>query len=406
MKKIIAVIIFFSIIFSFSAYAEEHEPLFNKVNVHINVVPNGADKGQLHMLRYRFDLYDGSSNELLDTRIIEMTSADNATPTYFDLSFNTPEYEIGKVFILHMSQGDAEITFDSKTGAYFLLHTYSTPNANASSLIYCNSFYMELRPAPARVVNLYLDGEKRTDLALYTYPQGILISAKALSALGISSSTAADGGIFLSKANVSLLLYPDQLCAYKNSKAFNLSLAPTIINGEPYVPVGDTAALFGCKTDYSDDGCTLNLSLGYSSIGRTNDEERLISLGKKSDTNYLIWVSKSEYSVRIYKGGEGSWHRINSFPCAIGAPSTPTCEGTYKYYQYQTRWEYPTYYVGPIMRFNGGYAIHSTLLRYNGTNADNRVGVKISHGCVRVRPEGINWMAKNIPLYTTVYITP
>ena len=57
------------------------------------------------------------------------------------------------------------------------------------------------------------------------------------------------------------------------------------------------------------------------------------------------------------------------------------------------------------MRFNGGYAIHSTLLYPNGTPKDNRVGVKISHGCIRLRPDDINWMFYYVPLKTTIHIT-
>ncbi|MGN1097386.1 MAG: L,D-transpeptidase, partial [Clostridia bacterium] len=135
------------------------------------------------------------------------------------------------------------------------------------------------------------------------------------------------------------------------------------------------------------------------------DEKLINSRGISSDTEYLVWVSKSEYTVRVYRGSEGNWKKINSFLCAIGAPSSPTCEGVYKYYQRQSRWEYPNYYCGPIMRFNGGFAIHSTLLRYNGTDYDGRVGARISHGCVRVRPENINWLAETVPLYSTIYIT-
>ena len=165
------------------------------------------------------------------------------------------------------------------------------------------------------------------------------------------------------------------------------------------------ASVFGCGIDYSDDGCTLSLSLGYASAGQNAAEKLMNGKGITSDTNYLIWVSKGEYTVRVFKGQRGGWHQINSFPCAIGAPATPTVEGVFKYYQYQSRWEYPTYYVGPIMRFYGGYAIHSTLLRYSGANADARVGVRISHGCVRVRPENIKWLTDTIPLQTTIYVT-
>ena len=57
------------------------------------------------------------------------------------------------------------------------------------------------------------------------------------------------------------------------------------------------------------------------------------------------------------------------------------------------------------MRFYRGYALHSTLLRYDGSDADARLGKKISHGCVRLAPESINWMVDNVPLYTKIYVT-
>lgn len=128
--------------------------------------------------------------------------------------------------------------------------------------------------------------------------------------------------------------------------------------------------------------------------------------GVASKTNYLIWVSKKDYKVSVFLGSKGNWQYVQSFDCAIGAPSTPTITGQFEYYMYQPRWTYDTYYVGPVMRFaKGGYAMHSTLLRYNGTPADGRLRMKISHGCIRLAPNSINWLADYIPLTTRVYIT-
>ena len=68
---------------------------------------------------------------------------------------------------------------------------------------------------------------------------------------------------------------------------------------------------------------------------------------------------------------------------ALGAWNTPTITGQFEYIE-RTEWDYPSYYVGPVLRFYNGYALHSTLLYYNGTEYDGRVGVNISHGCVRL----------------------
>lgn len=130
------------------------------------------------------------------------------------------------------------------------------------------------------------------------------------------------------------------------------------------------------------------------------------SSGVNSKTDYFIWISKSDFKVAVLLSSEGNWRYVKSFDCSIGAPSTPTITGQFEYFMYQSKWLYDTYYVGPIMRFAPkGYAIHSTLLRYNGTPADGRLRMRISHGCVRVAPENINWLVDYIPIGTRVYIT-
>lgn len=124
-----------------------------------------------------------------------------------------------------------------------------------------------------------------------------------------------------------------------------------------------------------------------------------------SDTDYLIWVSKKNYKVSIYLRENDEWDCIKVVPCSIGAPDSPTIIGQYKYHQYQNKWQYDGYYVGPIMRFYGGYAIHSTLVNNDGTDRDGRVGKMISHGCVRVRPDDIRWLTDYVPIGTKIYIT-
>ncbi len=125
-----------------------------------------------------------------------------------------------------------------------------------------------------------------------------------------------------------------------------------------------------------------------------------------SKTDYLIWISKSDYRVTLLKKGENGWVYRDSFKCTIGAPSTPTITGQFEYHQYQPKWYYDDFWCGPVMRFYGGYALHSTLIRYDGTAYDSRLGVMASHGCVRLAPEAINWLASITPMYTAVVVTP
>lgn len=134
-------------------------------------------------------------------------------------------------------------------------------------------------------------------------------------------------------------------------------------------------------------------------------EKHVNDLAVWSNTPYLIWVSKANYTVNVFYRDNGRWNLTNEFPCSIGAPSSPTVTGQFIYHQKQSKWQYDGYYVGPIMRFYHGYALHSTLVYNNGQDKDPRVGKKISHGCVRLRPSDINWLAETIPLDTKVYIT-
>ncbi len=135
-------------------------------------------------------------------------------------------------------------------------------------------------------------------------------------------------------------------------------------------------------------------------------EKTINDSGLDSKTDFFIWVSKKDFTVNVLTGSKGNWEYLTSFPCSIGAPETPTITGVFEYFQYQEKWNYAKYYCAPIMRFAPkGYAMHSTLIKYDGTPYDDRLGLEISHGCVRIAPENIRWLADNMPLYTRVYIT-
>lgn len=130
------------------------------------------------------------------------------------------------------------------------------------------------------------------------------------------------------------------------------------------------------------------------------------SRGIGSPTDYMIWVSKANFTVTIFeRNEEDAWDCLRIMPCSIGAPGTPTVTGQFQYYQYQNKWDYGSYYCGPVMRFYGGYALHSVLVNNNGTFRDGRIGMMISHGCVRMLPEDIQWLTEITPLKTKVYVT-
>ena len=126
-----------------------------------------------------------------------------------------------------------------------------------------------------------------------------------------------------------------------------------------------------------------------------------------SPTNYLILIDKSTFTVAIYERGGGSWVRVESFGCTIGAPGHDTIEGVFhvqgrRYYfdSYGVRCFYAT-------GFCGDYMIHSTL--YNklptpSSPCDSRIGQALSHGCVRVELSNAEWIYNHIPGGTTVVV--
>ena len=181
--------------------------------------------------------------------------------------------------------------------------------------------------------------------------------------------------------------------------------ATVYIEGSLFVPVRTLAESFNSSLDVLDFDDHLDIIIGESPMVKEYRNRTPVNKnGITSRTNYLVWVSKHEYKVRVYQGSQYNWELQKEFPCALGAWNTPTITGQFEYIE-RTEWDYPSYYVGPVLRFYNGYALHSTLLYYNGTEYDGRVGVNISHGCVRLHPSDINWIANTIPFYTRIYIT-
>ena len=127
-------------------------------------------------------------------------------------------------------------------------------------------------------------------------------------------------------------------------------------------------------------------------------------MGYSSDTPYLIWISKSVQRVNIFYGSRGNWQLIRTCVVGTGAPSSPTPSGVFKVTGRQEGWYTPSYTVKPVVRFKGGgYAFHSRLY-WPGTNTlkDSSIGFPVSHGCVRMYDEDVQWIYDNIPTKTTV----
>ncbi len=215
--------------------------------------------------------------------------------------------------------------------------------------------------------------------------------------------------------------YNSVVCEIGDDQAiFNMDTAYATIFGEDlylpricefidetaYVPVRPLAEAFGSSIETFDFGDHIDVCLGASEkVREYRNKIPVNKWGISSRTNYLVWIDKSDYRVRVYTGSQYKWEEAASFSCAIGAPGSPTPTGSYEYQYRMDGWYYNGYYVGPCLVFYGNYALHSTLLGYNGVPYDNRTGVMISHGCIRLKKPDIDWIAARLPYKSRVYIT-
>lgn len=327
------------------------------------------------------------------------------------LHFSTPDYVLGQSFKLRFVGGLNWLQFYDTTyypGGVFYIQTYSYTD-DSGQHITGNTFTMTGDPQYTRSVVVYNE-YGMMDLA----PDARLIDGvtyvpvrQVAESLGLNVRY--DG--YYNSVAVSI---GDRVVAYNIGSPITnyfgedrmMNGSTRSIDGYVFVPVRSLADAFETGIQVLDFVDHFDVILGKSQVVQNYYDSFYVNqMGIGSKTNYLIWVSKSEYKVRAYRGQQYTWTPIAEFTCAIGAPETPTITGQFDYFSRETAWDYGTYYVGPIMRFYNGYALHSTLLYYGGGEYDGRVGVQISHGCVRLHPDDINWLVDNIPLYSRVWVT-
>lgn len=123
-----------------------------------------------------------------------------------------------------------------------------------------------------------------------------------------------------------------------------------------------------------------------------------------SPTPYLLMVNRSTHKVGVFQRGAGGWEFVHYWDCGDGAPGTPTVEGVFsvgsKGYYFDSGSARCYWYT----QFRGNYLFHSVLYNKNGTLMDGRVGMALSHGCVRLLIENAKWIYDTIPGGTTVVV--
>jgi len=254
---------------------------------------------------------------------------------------------------------------------------------------------------------------------LYVFSKGIVLSSfpvfengtlmlpirEFLSYLGANDfSVDAENQVTITYGKNIVAMHLDSTKANFNHEDTELSASPFLIGDVVYAPAEAVCKALGFTFKSDIDGSAMSV---YADLPENElaSEKHVNSKDLPSETPYLIWVNKSKYTVYVFLGKDKNWREVYSCKCAIGAPDSPTVTGVFKYISRESRWTYDKFYVGPVMRFYGSYAIHSTLLKFDGSDYNNAVGVKNSHGCVRVRPAELSWLISYVPLKTTVYVS-
>ena len=123
-----------------------------------------------------------------------------------------------------------------------------------------------------------------------------------------------------------------------------------------------------------------------------------------SSTGWLVLVNLSTCHVGVFTGGQGSWGYVNYMLCSPGADSSPTVTGEYtiNYHLNSFGSGYTCWYAS---QFYGGYMFHSVLYEPGSMSdiQDGRLGMHLSHGCVRLALEDARWIYYEVPVGTTVY---
>lgn len=133
-----------------------------------------------------------------------------------------------------------------------------------------------------------------------------------------------------------------------------------------------------------------------------NDKRMSLS----SATDYMIIVDTSINATCIYKKHEGKWAVYKYFRCTTGAPNTPTVKGEYTVGIKGVSFSGANYTCWYYTQISGNYLFHSVLYQRDSLTSfvDARIGMNLSHGCVRLPIEKSKWIYDNIPTSTKVFI--
>ena len=176
--------------------------------------------------------------------------------------------------------------------------------------------------------------------------------------------------------------------------------------GDDYYKKSEEEVLAMVTSTYAGD---YTLEWAESHDYEAEDKETWVNAkGYSSTSQYLLWINLTYQRVNVFQGSQGNWKLINTYIVGTGAPGMGTPVGVYTIFgRSPYGWTTSTYNVRPVVNFKvgSGYAFHSRL--YDpGHNylTSTAIGYPVSHGCVRMYDEDVQWIYDNVPNGTTVVV--
>lgn len=125
-----------------------------------------------------------------------------------------------------------------------------------------------------------------------------------------------------------------------------------------------------------------------------------------SKTDFLLWVDLSRTRLYVLEYADEGWQLNSSLPCTVGDAAHPTPSGRFEIsYKSASIGKEDLYLCRYALCFYGGYMLHSVLFDWGGTEVlDGRMGMRLSHGCIRLRHEDSRRLYETIPIGTTVFV--
>ena len=220
------------------------------------------------------------------------------------------------------------------------------------------------------------------------------------------------GYVYASYLSITKYTWRDTLLrSYPAAESNPITVVPAKSEVEVLSVVGDwSQVIYNDRKGYifttflSDDG---NPPTAYDFTYFYTDMTRFVNDNQiKSPTTNLITTDLENKFTYIYeRGSDGLWKLLYKWECTVGKPSTPTIKGTFYVTGRKPYFGTDTYRVKYATRIKGAYYYHSILYNAEGTEViDDRLGMALSHGCVRLATKNAQWIYDNILDSTAIVI--